>query len=253
MTTTWRATLLVIALALPLVATAAPLRYLGEWYNGRGETLAITKKTLRYADNKPVPYRDVTRAADAKAAELLITAAADVNAFPGKTLRVLCEKDAMTMTTYASHADCIAGANALSTATWFKEQPVAEGPSKQPGAGGRTPSAGSAERKAIALAIHPHCERELKQDVVLKFDRLVVSGDWAMAYVRPLQPNGEAINFAETKFKERVAAGAFDPAGEALLQKKNGQGTVVEWRFGNTDTEMAEWITKHHAPPALLK
>jgi len=89
---------------ITFASAADQFPYLGNWSNGRGETLTITRKTLQFADNKPVPYRDVTRATDGARFELLITAAGQVNAFPGKVLGVQCEDNSMEITTYVSHS-----------------------------------------------------------------------------------------------------------------------------------------------------
>ena len=49
-----------------------------------------------------------------------------------------------------------------------------------------TPAPASAQRKAIAAAIRVPCQRELKQNVILRFEHFKVSGDWAFARVEPL-------------------------------------------------------------------
>src|SRR4051794_36188518 len=69
--------------------------YIGEWSNGRGETLTITAKTIQFADNKPVPYRDITRGSDGSSFQLEITATGSVNAFPGKFLEVSIDGEEM--------------------------------------------------------------------------------------------------------------------------------------------------------------
>jgi hypothetical protein len=95
--------------------------YLGEWSNGRGETLTITAKTIQFADNRAVAYRDVTRASDGSIYELELTARGEVNAFPGKTLAVEIDGDTMKMTGYRSHADLIAERNPQQIVTWERD------------------------------------------------------------------------------------------------------------------------------------
>ena len=107
---------------LQSVASASEaLPYLGEWSNGRGETLTITEETIQFAENKPVPYRDITRATDGAAFELQITASGAINAFPGKTLAVVLENGSMQMTGYRSHGDYMQEKDAQSVVTWFKD------------------------------------------------------------------------------------------------------------------------------------
>ena len=112
---------LAIYLGAGALAAAEDFPYLGNWSNGRGETLVVTEKTLRFADDRAVSYRDVTRATDGSIFELLITARGTVNAFPGKTLAVSCESDSMKIITYASHADFMAEKDPQSEVTWFKD------------------------------------------------------------------------------------------------------------------------------------
>ena len=103
-------------------ARATELPYLGEWSNGRGETLVVTEKTIQFAHNKPVAYRDITRASDGESFHLQITAAGRVNAFPGKFLQVSCEGDKMRIVSYASGADLMQDKNMLSDVTWFRDE-----------------------------------------------------------------------------------------------------------------------------------
>ena len=95
--------------------------YLGTWSNGRGETLVVTERTIRFGDDRAVPYRDVTRATDGSAFELQITAHGEVNAFPGKTLGVEVEQDTMKIRSYASHAAYMHGDDPQSEVTWYRD------------------------------------------------------------------------------------------------------------------------------------
>ena len=246
-----------IALALPLAALAVlagdAFPYLGHWSNGRGETLTITKETLQIASDKPVPYRDVTRAGARSSFELQITVPGEMNAFSGKTLAVACENGAMKITGYLSHRDYMRAENPQQVVTWEKDTDGREAKSSPIPQSVHTPPPGSAERKAIARTLHAPCERDLQQPVILKFDQLRVVRDWAMARVQPFQPNQKSIDYRKTKYKEQIAEGMFDEAGEALLKRENGRWTVLEWSFGNTDTEMFEWIKEHGAPKALAE
>ena len=103
-------------------ARATELPYLGEWSNGRGETLVVTEKTIQFADNKPVAYRDITKATDGESFHLQITAGGRVNAFPGKFLQVSCDGDKMRIASYASGSDLMQDKNMLSEVTWFREE-----------------------------------------------------------------------------------------------------------------------------------
>lgn len=110
-----------IGVALVATLAAADLPYLGEWSNGRGETLTITEDSLQFADDEPVKYRDLTRATDGNSFVLQITTAGEINAFPGKFLAVALEDGSLKMTTFASHADYLQEKNPQSVVTWFHE------------------------------------------------------------------------------------------------------------------------------------
>jgi hypothetical protein len=114
-------------LAVTLTASAADeLLYLGSWSNGRGETLVITKKTLQFGSDRAVAYRDVTGVSDGESFELEITAPGKINAFPGKTLHLTFEEDAMTMTGYKSHAEFMQGGEVQMEVTWYKDGAAGE-------------------------------------------------------------------------------------------------------------------------------
>jgi hypothetical protein len=110
----------VCILSAGVLSAADEMPYLGEWSNGRGETLVITEKTIQFGEDRAVPYRDVTRATDGASFELQITARGEVNGFGGNTLAVECEDDSMKITTYASHADYMEEKDPQSVVTWFK-------------------------------------------------------------------------------------------------------------------------------------
>jgi len=102
-----------------LAADQSP--YIGEWSNGHGDTLVITAKTMRFAEDKPVPYRDVTRSTDGKTFALEITAPGEVNFFAEKFLAIECGDDEIRMVGYKSQADLLHGEHQGSDVVWYKE------------------------------------------------------------------------------------------------------------------------------------
>ena len=122
-----RSALFAWMLALFVFATAVhgsedELPYLGEWSNGRGETLVITEKTIRFGEDRALAYKDITRATDGSTFELQITARGTASPFGGNTLGVHCEGDSMKITAYTSHAAYMQGGDAQSIVTWFKDE-----------------------------------------------------------------------------------------------------------------------------------
>jgi hypothetical protein len=115
-----------------------------------------------------------------------------------------------------------------------------------------TPAAGTPERKAIMDALRVRAEKDLEQKVIFNVDTLKVAGDWAYARVTPTKPNGDDIDFSETRYSEQVELGAFDPQGEALLRRSGDSWKVIEWAFGGTDVASAEWPDKYRLPKSLL-
>jgi hypothetical protein len=116
-----------------------------------------------------------------------------------------------------------------------------------------TPKSGSTERKAIMDAVRVPAEKEFRQEVIFKVDILRVAGDWAYARVSPTLPNGAEIDFSRTKYRKQIELGAFDPQGEALLRREDGEWKVLEWAFGRTDVASAEWPDKYRLPKSLLQ
>jgi hypothetical protein len=110
-----------IVLAATAAAGAEDLPYLGSWSNGRGETLVITAKTIRFGEDRALGYKDVTRATDGSSFELQITARGGENAFGGNTLGVECDGDSMKVRAYRSHAEYMQEADPQSVVTWFKD------------------------------------------------------------------------------------------------------------------------------------
>ena len=95
--------------------------YLGSWSNGRGETLVISAKTIRFGEGRALAYKDITRATDGSLFELQVTARGAENAFGGSTLAVECDGDSMKISAYDSHAAYMRGADPQSVVTWFKD------------------------------------------------------------------------------------------------------------------------------------
>ncbi len=115
-----RMAVLLACFATSVVRAGSP-PYFGQWSNGRGETLTIAEKTIRFGEDRPVTYRDITDAGDGSTFELQITTRGEINAFPGKTLVLVCGDDSMEMTGFASHADYTQGGEPQQVVNWYRD------------------------------------------------------------------------------------------------------------------------------------
>jgi len=119
--------------------------------------------------------------------------------------------------------------------------------------GTTTPAAGSPERKAIADALRAPVERELKQKVVFKIERLKVKDGWAFLSGVPQRPDGGKVDYSSTPYGEAIEQGAFDDGIVALLRRRAGKWQVVKYVIGATDVPYVTWDKDYKAPPAIFQ
>lgn len=104
-----------------IVPAPAKMPYIGRWSNGRGETLAITLRTLQFANDRPVYYRDVTKVTDGQHFSIQITSPGKINYF-SKFLALSIENGQMTMTLYNSYQEMFDGENPQGESTWDRDK-----------------------------------------------------------------------------------------------------------------------------------
>ena len=99
--------------------------YVGEWSNGRGDTLVITSSTIKFGKDKAVNYHDITRVTNGKEFNLQITAQGELN-YLTKFLHISIadgdKSDEMKMTLYDSRKDLEDGENSQGEATWYRDK-----------------------------------------------------------------------------------------------------------------------------------
>ncbi len=115
-----------------------------------------------------------------------------------------------------------------------------------------TPSPGSAERGAVMDGIRGPIVAELGQPVIFKVDLLRVREGWAFLKAQPRRPDGGAIDYRKTKFREAVAEGMFDGGVQALLKRAGTRWESVDWALGATDVPYGDWWKKYGAPRAIF-
>jgi hypothetical protein len=99
----------------------AGMPYIGRWSNGRGERLIVTKRTLKFNNDKSVTFRDVTKVTDGNHFALQITSRGKLNYFT-KFIALSLENDEMKMTLYDSYADMFDGKNPQGESTWYRDK-----------------------------------------------------------------------------------------------------------------------------------
>lgn len=99
--------------------------FIGEWSNGRGNTLVITGSTIRFGNDKAVNYHDITRVTNGREFNLQITSAGELN-YLTKFLHVSLgegyKPGEMKIILYNSRKDLEAGENSQGEATWHRDK-----------------------------------------------------------------------------------------------------------------------------------
>jgi hypothetical protein len=112
------------------------------------------------------------------------------------------------------------------------------------------PKPGVKERTEILNALRPVVEKDLGQKVLFQVERLRSNGEWALFFGRPLRPDGKAIDFTKTHYKEAMDMGVFDgDSTQALLQLKKGKWTVRTFVIGPTDVAWSGWMAEPYFAP----
>lgn len=115
-----------------------------------------------------------------------------------------------------------------------------------------TPAVGSSERKAIMDALRGPVEEHLRLPVVFVAKKFAACRGWAFLEAVPQHPNGEALNWAATPFKDDVAEGMCGGYVHALVVKEGGRWRVRELAICATDVPWVTWPKDFGAPPELF-
>jgi hypothetical protein len=102
-----------------------PLPYIGEWSNGRGETLVIKAATIMFANDKAVNYRHITKVTNGREFDLEITTVGKLNyltKFLHLSMGEGAKPDEMKMTLYNSLKEMRDGENSQGEATWYRDK-----------------------------------------------------------------------------------------------------------------------------------
>lgn len=114
-------------------------------------------------------------------------------------------------------------------------------------------AASDPRRKALLDALRPAIEEDLGQPVQFVVDTLRERDGSAFAVVRPRTAGGKRIDFANTKYAQRLEDGALD--GDtiyAILQHRDGAWNLREFVVGPTDVAWANWAQAYGASDAIF-
>jgi hypothetical protein len=112
---------------------------------------------------------------------------------------------------------------------------------------------GNPGRKLILDALRAPVEKDLKQKVLFRVDRLMTEQGWAFLLGVPQQAKGKPIDYRRTRYRDALNAGAFDDGICALLRRDKGRWRVVTFTIGATDVPNADWHRRYRAPASLFR
>jgi len=99
--------------------------YVAAWSNRQGGRLIITGSTIKFGDEKPVPYHDVTRVTNGREFRLEIMSDAKLNyltRFLDVSFGEGDKRDQMRVTLYNSRKDMETGENSQGAAIWYRDR-----------------------------------------------------------------------------------------------------------------------------------
>lgn len=95
-------------------------------------------------------------------------------------------------------------------------------------------------------------ESELAQPVSLEIDVLRGNDRWTFVTGIARTPEGEPIDYSQTKFAARLADGAFDDWFCALLESDGAGWSLVALEIGATDVPFIDWPERYGVPVGIV-
>jgi hypothetical protein len=115
-----------------------------------------------------------------------------------------------------------------------------------------SPPKGSPLRTEVLNALRPTVQKETGGPVIFVVHTLNVMGEWAYVDAEPQRPNGDKVDWRKTKFREAYEADVFSGLILALLHKKAGAWSVIDYVVGPTDVYWYNWLSKYKLPKVLF-
>ncbi len=115
-----------------------------------------------------------------------------------------------------------------------------------------TPPQGSPERKAIVDALRLPVSRMLKGPVAFAVSYLKVHRKWALLIAVPRRPNGDAIDYSDTKWADKVRHMDFKDEIVALMRQRGTRWRVVWYVIGAQEPPWGDWAKRYRAPKGVF-
>lgn len=111
----------------------------------------------------------------------------------------------------------------------------------------------SPAHRSVLNAARAKAQEQLGKRVRFDIRQFQVIGDWAFLHAGMLDPNGQPISYAGTRYADADQHGQKSSNYDALLQHTNGHWTVRVDSVGATDVPWTGWSHDYGAPAKLFE
>lgn len=115
-----------------------------------------------------------------------------------------------------------------------------------------TPQRKTALRTALMDAARLPIGNEVGQHVIFIVQTLNTDGTWAYLQARPVQPNGQPIDWSRTRFAQDFAQGFMSDIAMVLMLNRGNGWQVVDYVMGPTDVAWYSWLDPYGLPEAFF-
>jgi hypothetical protein len=113
-------------------------------------------------------------------------------------------------------------------------------------------AATSPAHRSVLNAARAKAQQQLGKRVRFDIKQFQVIGDWAFLHAGMLDPNGQPISYAGTRFEDADRRGQKSSNYDALLKHEGGRWTVRVDSVGATDVPWTGWSHDYGAPAKLF-
>ncbi|HEV2678951.1 MAG TPA: hypothetical protein VGV14_00470 [Rhodanobacter sp.] len=113
-------------------------------------------------------------------------------------------------------------------------------------------AASSPAHRNVLNAARAKAQQQLGKRVRFDIKQCQVVGDWAFLHAGMLDPNGQPISYAGTRFEDADRRGQKSSNYDALLKHADGHWTVRVDSVGATDVPWTNWSHDYGAPAKLF-